>query len=101
MPRVGNKEGVRPIVSSMDEKDIEEEHVSQKWDKFHRVYTESEKRKIVAKCIQSGIEVGSKNYIYWYHCGLYHQRNRGVIGVGLNWGSCNGNYGHDAVPEKK
>ena len=60
-----------------------EENVSSKWDSYKGYYTARDKKLLVAKCIQSGIEISFKNHIYWYHGELFKQIRGGAIGARL------------------
>ena len=50
-----------------------EENVSNKWEIYKGHYTKRDKILLVAKCIQSGIEVAFKNHMYWYHGELFRR----------------------------
>ena len=50
---------------------------------FRRSYTADEKKILLAKCIQVGIDIAFQNHIYWYHSEMYRQLEGGVIGARL------------------
>ena len=60
-----------------------EENISCKWVPYMGTYSAVDKKLLVAKCIQSGIEVAFKNHIYWYHGDLFKQLKGGAIGARL------------------
>ena len=65
IPREIKQFDVNGFGKKLDEDDfLEEEAVSQKWEGYRNEYSEGEKRFIVAKCIQAGIEIVFTNHIY-------------------------------------
>ena len=72
IPREGNRIRENDFGRKLDEDEfMGEESVSSKWERYRGQYTEGEKKIIIAKCIQAGIEVAFSNHIYWYHAELY------------------------------
>ena len=47
----------------------------------HRPWTDAERKLILAKGIQSGIDTAFKNHTYWFHSELYCQKNGNAIGA--------------------
>ena len=84
IPREVNQFDTSGFARKLDEDPfLEEEAVDLKWERFNREYTAEERRILIAKTIQAGIEIVFTNHIYWYHSELYQQLIGGAIGSKL------------------